>query len=158
MKNLSNKFNTVITLLLLTTILCSSSSQAVSAEFDRNKLVDSNSWTKMASAKKSTSYNYCAIYLRKMLDANKSENNNYVNLYARMSQNQTTVIEKQVAGYGEYSKGVQLLVKGKKSIYLLKKDYRTKGEQINIFLKGHNPKYDCYANGTWNIDRANLEY
>ena len=87
MKNLSNKFNTVITLLLLTTILCSSSSQAVSAEFDRNKLVDSNSWTKMASAKKSTSYNYCAIYLRKMLDANKSENNNYVNLYARMSQN-----------------------------------------------------------------------
>lgn len=101
MKKLSNKFNTIVTLLLLATILCSSSSQAVSAEFDRNKIVDSNSWTKMASATKSTNYNYCAIYLRKMLDANKSEDNNYVNL---------------------------------------------------------NPKYDCYANGTWNIDRANAEY
>lgn len=158
MKKLSNKFNTIVTLLLLATILCSSSSQAVSAEFDRNKIVDSNSWTKMASATKSTNYNYCAIYLRKMLDANKSEDNNYVNLYARMSQNQKTVIQKQVAGYGEYSNGVQLLVKGKKSIYLLKKDYCEKGTKINIFLKGHNPKYDCYANGTWNIDRANAEY
>ena len=22
------------------------------------------------------------------------------------------------------------------------------------FNKGHNPKYDCYVSGSWNIDRA----
>ena len=44
--------------------------------------------------------------------------------------------------------------RGYKSVYLLKDDYCRKNKQINIFLKGHNPKYDCYVSGSWNIDRA----
>lgn len=154
MKQLKKYFNVTVMALLLSTILYSTYSSAVSAEFNKNTRVDSNSWTKMASEKKSTGNHYAAIYLRNMMDVYHNSNNNYKQLYARMSQNQTTVIRKQVAGEGSYSGGVALLERRYKSVYLLKDDYCRKNKQINIFLKGHNPKYDCYVSGSWNIDRA----
>ena len=67
MKQLKKYFNVTVMALLLSTILYSTYSSAVSAEFNKNTRVDSNSWTKMASAKKSTGNHYAAIYLRNMI-------------------------------------------------------------------------------------------
>ena len=141
--------------LLLSTMIYTTPVMATSAEFNQNTRVDSNSWTKMASPKKSTSNHYAAIYLRDMMDIHHNSNNNYEQLYARMSYNQTTVIDRKMSGAGSYEGGKALLKRGKKTCFLLKQRYCSKNQQINIFLEGHNPKYDCYVSGSWNIDRAN---
>lgn len=145
----------MVATLLLSTFLCSTYSSAVSAEFNQNTLVDSNNWTKMASPKKATDYHYAAIYLRNMMDTYHNPDNNYQQLYARMSYNKTTVIDQKISGSGSYKGGKALLQRGKKTCFLLKQKYCKVNQQINIFLQGHNPKYDCYVSGSWNIDRAN---
>ena len=48
MKQLKKYFNVTVMALLLSTILYSTYSSAVSAEFNKNTRVDSNTWTKMA--------------------------------------------------------------------------------------------------------------
>ena len=85
MKQLKKYFNVTVMALLLSTILYSTYSSAVSAEFNKNTRVDSNSWTKMASAKKSTGNHYAAIYLVNILDVYLISNKNYKLLYAIIS-------------------------------------------------------------------------
>lgn len=60
MKQLKKYFNVTVMALLLSTILYSTYSSAVSAEFNKNTRVDSNSWTKMASAKKEYWQSLCS--------------------------------------------------------------------------------------------------
>lgn len=103
--------------LLLSTMIYTTPVMATSAEFNQNTRVDSNSWTKMASPKKSTSNHYAAIYLRNMMDVNHNSNNNYEQLYARMSYNQTTVIDRKMSGAGSYEGGKALLKRGKKPAF-----------------------------------------
>lgn len=67
-----------------------------------------------------------------MMDVNHNSNNNYEQLYARMSYNQTTVIDRKMSGAGSYEGGKALLKRGK-NLLLLKQRYCSKNQQINIF-------------------------
>lgn len=164
MRKVIQKGKAVAAVLVLGGILSVTTAQATSKEFNEYQRIDSNSWTQIASASKSSNYSYAAFYLRKMWKTDGSKQTqhgplaeNYKYLLGRMSTGGTTIIEKKVGGGGSYSKGVATLEKGTKSIYLVKKNYRAKGIKVNIFLQGHDPRLDCFASGSWNIDRANAE-
>lgn len=151
--------NYALLLVLVSMCLSNNLAFATSGEFDKDQRIDSNEWTKMASETKSTDRNYAAIIVNKMwkVDGNRrgSEAENYKKIYARMSSNKKTIIQKIANGDGSYSDGRITLNKGEKMTFLLKEKYREKGVLVNIFLEGHDPSLDCYASGSWNIDRAN---
>jgi hypothetical protein len=98
------------------------------------KDVDSNTWTNVGyAARSSESYNYATIKISALHKAN-GDNSAYIYLKVKVtaSGDSTTV------------------TKGYNYDITIPSGYRKKGTKVYYYCMGNNPKYDCKASGYFN--------
>ncbi len=101
---------------------------------DQKKFVDSNSYTFITSAKNDDINTTPEVKITAIYDADKNDSD-YKQIYVQAT-----------------SIGTETLVtKGSWIEVPIPTDKNVKGNTISLYGKGHNPKYDCYVSGLWNV-------
>ena len=128
----------ILSLSLVFILALSLSTVCFASEYNFTNLklsVDSNSWSYIGSATKSSTTTDGELKITKIYDADGNESFMYTQVYAKAT-----------------SDGISTLVtKGEWCDVPIPSAYQSTGQSVSLYCKGHIPWLDCKISGYWNV-------